>query len=106
MRKAAEALDDVAVSYRILQNFGAEVSAQRETVLLVRQIFGVPERQVEKEPELWVHRSIVTSPNSNVCFGSRQLIAREHARRAPERVSRKLIEQQHERQRRIGRIQP
>src|SRR5687768_3867466 len=71
MREAAEALDDIAVAYRILQDFGAEVGAQREAVLLVRQILGVPEGQVEKEPEFRVDRSIVTSLNSNVCLGSR-----------------------------------
>ena len=52
MREAAEPPHDVAVVLRLLQVPATEAAAELDGAFLVRQIFGVPERQIEEPLQL------------------------------------------------------
>jgi uncharacterized protein YecT (DUF1311 family) len=98
MRKASEAAHDVAMALGTRRIRRPQMKAQRYAPLLVGEIFGMAEGQIEKCSQLFRHMPVAPRVNRCPCNPARRGIRRIHGRRAAERVAGKLIQQQQQRQ--------
>jgi hypothetical protein len=93
VRKTAEPLHDRAVVLRLGQVVTAEAAAELDGALLVRQIFGMTERQVKELLQVRRDGAVVACGDCGIRNPASGRIGRVHPRRAAKRVARELIEQ-------------
>lgn len=98
MREAPEAPDHVAMTFRMLGRIATERRAERDGQVLIRQILGMAEGQVQEEPQLRLGRRAVAARLRQPREMARQRVGRVHMRRAAEAVARELVEQDRQRQ--------
>src|SRR5690606_25537421 len=99
VREAAETPDDVAVLDRVALVERAEQPDQLDGALLIGEILGVLEGQVDEEPQILRDVPVEAGRNGTLCKAERERVRREHVRRAAQRVTRHLIEQEQQRER-------
>ena len=106
MRKAAEAADDVAMTKRVRQVRLAQATHQIDLALLVVEVLGMAERQIEELRQLAIDSSIMPGLDGSICNESRMTVGCVHACRAAERIARELIQEDDERQCAVGNARP
>ncbi len=77
---------------------------QFDRSMLFGQVFGMLERQVQEDTNLFVERQIVPGLDRLFRQAESQSVGREHMAGAAKTVSRKLVEQDHQRQRAFGMV--
>jgi hypothetical protein len=102
MGEPAEPSDDVAMSFGMAEPRLTKLSVQGNRKLLIDMVLGVCEWQAKEEPQPRLNLVHVLSSYRLTSKVAGKIVARIHARRAAERVARKLIGQKNESQRRIG----
>ena len=75
-------------------------------MLLVGQLLGMHEGQIEEDPQLLVDRFVHAGLERALRKTERQRVGRIHMRRAAKAVARELVEQDHQRQRAIRLLHP
>jgi len=93
MRKTSEAPNDVAMTDRVRFVVFAKSAIESHRHILRSGIFGVGERQIKEQCEPIADSMIEAGGDRLMRHVQRQGVSRVHAGRVPERVARKLIEQ-------------
>ncbi len=106
MRETAEAPDDVAGPLGMGQVGLTEPPDKLDRSLLIGQIFGMTEGEIEEQRQPRLDRAIVPCIDGSSRGGARQGICRVHARRAAKGIARKLVKQQYQPQGALRRGQP
>lgn len=79
---------------------------ETHALVLVLERLGMLERQIEEETQRRINRPVMARRDRRACDSARFLICRKSARRAAEEIARKLIEQECERERTVGAVDP
>src|SRR3990172_2043474 len=102
VREAAETANDLAMALRVRQIRLAQAAYQCHRALLIGEVLGMGERQIEELCQAEVVHLIMPSIDGRIGDQPRMTVGRIHACRAAEGVAGKLIEQDDERQCAVG----
>jgi hypothetical protein len=93
VREAAEAANDVAMTERVREVGLPKMPRQRHGTLLICQILGMGERQIEELGQLVIDGTIIAGLDGGIGDEPCMAVGGVSASRAAERIARELMEQ-------------